>query len=251
MEIRGVAVDPECAGRGELVPAIAAREQANAQHPGAPRGEEIPHGVADHVAVADLDAQLLLTPEKEVGFRFRAQHVAAVDDDGLLWNAERNERAIDLRTAPGCGDPVRNLLLAQPAQKLDRAGEGAAVWEKLAEKLAVPCLDPFRVAVAERPPDLTRNCASKKAPAHPDTPVDLPAIDRESGFRQGALPREDVRVDGVDERSVEIENERTHGLLAPRLPPRQELTAAKGSRRLRPYIWSDHLTRGFFGEVSS
>jgi hypothetical protein len=57
-------------------------------------------------------------------------------------------------------------------------------------------------------------------------------------------------MDGVDERSVEIENERTHRSVGPRLRSRQELTAAKGSRTLRAYIWSDHLTRGFFGEVS-
>jgi hypothetical protein len=58
-----------------------------------------------------------------------------------------------------------------------------------------------------------------------------------------------VRVDGVDECPVEIEDERTHLFLAPSLRSRPELTAAKGRRTLPPYIWSDHLTRGFFGEV--
>jgi len=30
----------------------------------------------------------------------------------------------------------------------------------------------------------------------------------------------------------------------------QELTATVASRTLRHYVWSDHLTRGYFGEVS-
>src|SRR5256886_15852175 len=56
-----------------------------------------------------------------------------------------------------------------------------------------------------------------------------------------------MRVHRVDERPVEIENERTHRLVGARLRSGRQLTAAKGSRRLRHYIWSDHLTRNFGG----
>src|SRR5689334_14009545 len=39
--------------------------------------------------------------------------------------------------------------------------------------------------------------------------MDPPTVDRQSDFREGALPGEDVRIDGIDERAVEIEDERT------------------------------------------
>src|SRR6476469_4360758 len=65
MQIRRVAIDAERAGRCELVPTVPAREQAHTQHPGTPRREQVPHGITDHVAVADVDAELLLAFQKE------------------------------------------------------------------------------------------------------------------------------------------------------------------------------------------
>jgi hypothetical protein len=40
-----------------------------------------------------------------------------------------------------------------------------------------------------------------------------PTVDRHPDLGEGALPREDVCVDGVDERPVEIEDQRSHGEL--------------------------------------
>src|SRR6267378_6995094 len=57
MKIRRVAVDPKRAGRRELVPPIPAREQADAQHSRAARGEEVPHGIADDIAVSNVHAK--------------------------------------------------------------------------------------------------------------------------------------------------------------------------------------------------
>src|SRR6266576_1752811 len=56
-QLGGVSVDAEGAGRGQLVLAVTARQQADAQHPGATRREQVPDGVADHVAIRDLDAK--------------------------------------------------------------------------------------------------------------------------------------------------------------------------------------------------
>src|SRR5438045_9642510 len=144
----------------------------------------------------------------------------------------------------GRRDAVRDLLVAQPAQELGRAWQGASLRQKLAEQLTVPCLDPLRIAIAERPPDLARDGTSEEAAAHPDPSVDLPSVDGQPSFREGTLPGEDVRVDRVDERPVAIENERTHQLGGARLRSDRQLTTTKGRRTLRPY-WSDHLTRGF------
>src|SRR5438876_449275 len=77
VQIGSVAVDTESPGRRQLVPAIATGEQADAQHSCAPRGKQIPHRVADYVAVARVDAELLLAPQEEVRLGFRAEDVAA------------------------------------------------------------------------------------------------------------------------------------------------------------------------------
>src|SRR6267143_4864749 len=111
---------------------------------------------------------------------------------------------------PGCRDPVRDLPVTEPAQQVDRAGEWPALRQELAEELAMAGLDAARKIVIEGLSDLACDRTCEKAAAHPDATVDLPPIDRETGLRERTLPREDVRVHCVNERSVEIENERTH-----------------------------------------
>jgi hypothetical protein len=44
--------------------------------------------------------------------------------------------------------------------------------------------------------------------AHADEPVDLPAMDVETRTAQDTLPRQRVTVDRLDERAVEIEDDR-------------------------------------------
>ena len=97
MQIGSVAVDTESPGRRQLVPAIATGEQADAQHSCAPRGKQIPHRVADYVAVARVDAELLLAPQEEVRLGFRAEDVAAIDHHHVRGDPERRERAVYLR----------------------------------------------------------------------------------------------------------------------------------------------------------
>src|SRR6266498_2940987 len=74
----GVAVDAEGARTGELVLAVTAAEQADAEHAGAAGGEQIPDGVADDVAVGGRDAEPLGAGEKEIRFRFRPVDLAAL-----------------------------------------------------------------------------------------------------------------------------------------------------------------------------
>ena len=91
MEIRRIAIDTERARGGELVPAVSARQQANTEHPGPSRGEQIPHRVADHIAVPDLDAELLLASQEQIRLGLRAKDIATVDDHHVLWHAKRLE----------------------------------------------------------------------------------------------------------------------------------------------------------------
>ena len=122
MQLRGVAVDAERSGRPQLVLAVAAGQEADAQHPGPASGQQVPDGVTDDVAVGDLDAEALLAGEKQVWFGLGAQHVAALDDDRVLRNPERLEREVDLRPAAGRRDAVDDAGRPQRGQQLDRAG---------------------------------------------------------------------------------------------------------------------------------
>src|SRR5439155_17305501 len=97
VELLGVPVDTEGAGPGELVLAVAAREHADGEHPGAPRREQIPDRVADHVALRRLGSEAPRTLEEEIRFRFRAPHVAALDDRRLRADVEHLQRGVDLR----------------------------------------------------------------------------------------------------------------------------------------------------------
>src|SRR5437870_2989394 len=83
MQLGGVAIYTERAGAGELVVAVAAAQQADAQHARASRGEQIPHRIADHVTVSDLNAQAPLAGEEQIGLGLRSRDVAALDDDRL------------------------------------------------------------------------------------------------------------------------------------------------------------------------
>src|SRR3989475_6903357 len=123
VQVRRVAIDPERAGRRELVPAVAARQQADAQHSGAARREQIPDRIADDIAVANVHAKLLLALEKEIGLGLRSKDIAAVDDHRLRRDAERCERPVYLRMPPGRCDAVGDLLFAEPAPQRDRTRE--------------------------------------------------------------------------------------------------------------------------------
>jgi hypothetical protein len=89
-ELGGVAVDTECARAGQLVLAVAAAQQANAEHPGsAAGGQQIPDGVADDVGVRGGHTESLGARQEQIRLRLGALHVAAFDDDRFLPDAER------------------------------------------------------------------------------------------------------------------------------------------------------------------
>ena len=96
----------------------------------------------------------------------------------------------------------------QVGEQLDRAGKRAALGQQLPEDPRVAGLERVGLLGREVPADLARDGAGEEPAAHPDPPVDPPAVDRHPLLRQRALPGEHVRVDGVDERAVEIEDQR-------------------------------------------
>ena len=100
-----VAVDAVGAGALELVGAVAAGQQADAEHARAARREQVPDGVADHVAVARLDGEAARALDEQVRLRLGARDVAALDDD-RLGRRRRAPRA--RRRSPAAGPRSRS-----------------------------------------------------------------------------------------------------------------------------------------------
>ena len=100
--------------------------------------------------------------------------------------------------------------LAQLREQLDSSRQRPPLREQLTEELAVARLDRFRFLRRERPAELAGDRPREEAAAHTHPAVDPPAIDRHRRLGECALPGEDVRVDGVHERPVQVEDQRSH-----------------------------------------
>src|SRR6266478_1480364 len=104
------------------------------------------------------------------------------------------------------GDPE----VAQGPQQVHRAGQRAARWRESAEDLAMPPLEQLRFLAGQLPSDLSRHGAREEAATHADAAVDAPGVDGHSRFLERLLPSDDVLVDRVDQRPVEVEDESAH-----------------------------------------
>ena len=96
------------------------------------------------------------------------------------------------------------------AQQLDGAGQRPPLGQQLAEQLAVAALERSACSSARASAQLAGDRAREQPAAHADAAVDAPAVDRHAGLGERPLPGEDVGVDGVDERAVEVEDQRSH-----------------------------------------
>ena len=111
---------------------------------------------------------------------------------------------------PEVAMPCVDSALAQLGQQRRRARQrrGArAAARGTARRGASAALG---VLAGELVAELARDGAGEQAAAHADPAVDAPAVDRHPALGERPLPGEDVRVDGVDERAVEIEHEGRH-----------------------------------------
>ena len=94
---------------------------------------------------------------------------------------------------------------AAVVEQVDRRRAAVDDRQQLAEKLAVAVLRAAAIRRAEVTSELARAARVKQSAAHSDATVDAPAVDREALVVERALPGKDMRVDGVDERAIEVE----------------------------------------------
>jgi hypothetical protein len=98
MQLRRIAIHPEGARARQLIFAVAAAQQPDAQHARPARGQQIPDRVSNDITIVNRNAEPLLAGENEIRRWFRAQHIAALDDDGLRTDSKGRERAVDFGT---------------------------------------------------------------------------------------------------------------------------------------------------------
>src|SRR5207253_7829432 len=126
-------------------------------------------------------------------------------------HAEGVEGGVDLRTTAGRRDAVRHRSRVEESEQLDGAGQRAAFREEAAKQLTVPTLDDLGLVRRDLAAELACDAAREQAAAHADTTVDAPAVDGKARFGECALPRKHVSIDGVHERSIEIEDQGAYG----------------------------------------
>jgi hypothetical protein len=86
-----VPVDAKGSGADQLVLAIAAAEEPDAEHLRASCGEQVPYSVPNDVTLLGRDSKAIGASEEEIWLGFRAFDVASLDDDRLVVNAESFE----------------------------------------------------------------------------------------------------------------------------------------------------------------
>src|SRR5947208_9357086 len=207
MQLRRVVVDAKGTRVEEFVRAVAATPEPDAEHAGAAGREQVPDRVADHVTVLRPNAKGRLTGEEEVRFGLGPGDGAAIDHHGVVTDSERVERQVDLGPAARSCDPVRDAPAAKVLEQLPGPGQRAPVRKQLAKDGAVSELDVFDLLSGELTPDLACDAPREQAAAHSDSTMDSPAVDRHPFRGKRALPGENVCIDRVDKRPVEVEDQ--------------------------------------------
>src|SRR6266849_3543958 len=117
MQLGRIAIDPEGTRARQLIFAVAAAQQSDAQHARSARSQEVPNRVSDDITIVNRNAESLLAGEKEIGRWFRAQHIATLHDNGLRTDSEGRKRAVDFGTPSRCRDAIWDARIAQRAHR--------------------------------------------------------------------------------------------------------------------------------------
>src|SRR5690348_15787583 len=191
----------------------------------APRCEQVPHAVADHHGVLHAHAQTPGARHEQIRIRLGVFDLVPGDDRDVGGNVEPVERGLGGVQASTGPDGPGYTDLREIREQLPRAREGTNLVRHASECLPMHLLDPpslFRLQVATGLPEQRFD---EKPAAHADAAMDAPHRELDAGALERFAPGEDVLIHAVDERAVEIEEERGtggHGAIVLRLPPRRQ-----------------------------
>ncbi len=165
--------------------------------PSAARGEQIPHAVAHHEAVANVDADARRGGEEQVGVGLGVAHEVARDHRHVVGQVEQRPGPAGRALRPAGRDRPGNPQLGQAAQRLARAGQRAHAWVVAHVRLGVQVGQPGDHLVVERLAELAAQGGHEQAAAHPDAAVDLPNGERHAELLERLAPGDHVLVDAV------------------------------------------------------
>ena len=202
--VGGVGVDAEGSGLLEFVFAVAAGEDAYAEGAAAGGGQHVPDTVPGDDAVFDWDAQAFGGEDEDVGGRLGFRYIVAGGYDGIRWDREVLQQALGLfLVSRGCYCPAH----AEPGQVAEEflgSGEHADAAAYLCKYGIMFCFEGLDVDFAPAFSVFAEQLLKHGFSAHADAAMDFPIRQNNTCGFQGIGPCNDMLVDGVDERSVEI-----------------------------------------------
>src|SRR5260370_4562183 len=207
-EVLRIVVDAVRAGPPRVLAAIASRQHADAQSVGTLGGELIPDAVPDDEAVGDRPAERLGRGEEEIGVGFGVGDLVARDDGHSRVEPEEGERAARSGIAAAGRDRPRHALFGQHVEQVLRAGKGSHLSEPARIGLLVKVAKTIGFRRGQLAPGLAHERAQEQAAAHPDATVDSPDRERDARRLERLLPRQNVLIDAVEQRAVEVEEHR-------------------------------------------
>jgi hypothetical protein len=216
-QVGRVLVDPVGAGPLQLFAAVAARQQADAERPGPPGGQQVPDRVADHDRVGDLGPEALGRGQEQVGVGLGVGDLVAGDHRDAGRDPEQLKGGPGRRLEAAGRDRPGHAGLGEAGQQLARPRQHPHLAGPAAVGLGVALLERGHQLGVDRLAGLAQQRADEQAAAHPHAPVDAPHRQLDPAPLQRLLPGQHVLVDAVDQGAVEIEDE--HGPMhGPSLP---------------------------------
>lgn len=110
MQVGGVEVDAERVRTLQLVDAVAATDQADAEHPGPARRQQVPRGVPDGDAVEHRGVHPVGRREEDLRVGLGVLDVGAADERRLLRQVELLDVGLG-----SCGLPLEAITHGTPA----------------------------------------------------------------------------------------------------------------------------------------
>src|SRR5262245_58935713 len=96
-------------------------------------------------------------------------------------------------------------------QECDGARQWTRAWQQLLIDLAVTLLKQVRLLCGQRLTGFARHGTREESAAHANAAMHAPAVDRQPRFVECLLPSKHVSVHRVDERPIDIKDQRAHG----------------------------------------
>ena len=171
------------------------------------------------IAVSIGAVQALGRGEKEIRVRLRVLH--------LIARHHRCRRGIDTQSREACrgrlhaaagGDRPADARARQRGEQFARTGQRSNRSGLLLKGERVSLAQPLDQCSVDLEARLAQKLMREEAAAHPDLAVDAPHGQLDAFRVERALPGEDVLIDAVDERAVEIEQEARIDAHESRLP---------------------------------